>query len=142
LKKEAILQGVDPKRLIFASRIPKIEDHLARYQLADVFLDTFPYNGHTTVSDSLYSGLPVITKSGTTFASRVGLSLLKDYLNIDLNFNLYDFDIKQINHKLVNTNFLELFKSQLLIKNTDIKNHTEIDNFCHNFQKILTSLHD
>ena len=142
LKKEAILEGVDPKRLIFATRVPNIEDHLARYQLADVFLDTFPYNGHTTVSDSLYSGLPVITKSGTTFASRVGFSLLNDYLNIDFNFYLYELDITQINHILGNTNFLEIFKDQLLLKNAYIKNHKEIDVFYNNFQKILTSLYE
>jgi predicted O-linked N-acetylglucosamine transferase (SPINDLY family) len=69
-------------RIIFAKRVPKIEDHLARYRLADLFLDTFPYNGHTTCSDALFMGLPVVTLTGETFASRVCLSLLHD-LNLD-----------------------------------------------------------
>ncbi len=67
---------VDPARLVFATRVPRIEDHLARYRHADVFLDTFPYNGHTTASDALYAGVPVVTLAGTTFASRVAASLI------------------------------------------------------------------
>ncbi len=71
-------RGIDPKRLVFAQRVPDIADHLARYRLADVFLDTYPYNGHTTASDALLAGLPVVTMSGETFASRVAGSLLND----------------------------------------------------------------
>jgi len=71
-------RGIDPQRLVFAQRVPDIADHLARYRLADVFLDTYPYNGHTTASDALLAGLPVVTMSGETFASRVAGSLLND----------------------------------------------------------------
>jgi len=71
-------RGIDPKRLVFAQRVPDIADHLARYRLADVFLDTYPYNGHTTASDALLAGLPVVTMAGETFASRVAGSLLND----------------------------------------------------------------
>lgn len=78
LLKAAAGLGVDPARIVWASRVPKIEDHLARYRCADLFLDTFPYNGHTTVSDALYAGLPVVTLMGESFASRVGSSLLRD----------------------------------------------------------------
>lgn len=74
----AAARGVDPKRLVFAQRVPDIADHLARYRLADVFLDTYPYNGHTTASDALLAGLPVITMGGETFASRVAGSLMND----------------------------------------------------------------
>ena len=70
--------GISEERLIFAKRLPDIRDHLNRFSLADIFLDTYPYNGHTTCSDALRAGLPVITLSGETFASRVGYSLLKD----------------------------------------------------------------
>ena len=70
--------GIDPQRLVFASRVPRIEDHLARYRHADVFLDTFPYNGHTTASDALLAGVPVVTLTGNSFASRVATSLLHD----------------------------------------------------------------
>lgn len=75
LRREAQARGVDPHRLIFASKIP-LEDHLARQRLADVFLDTLPYNAHTTASDALWAGLPVVTCTGTTFAGRVAGSLL------------------------------------------------------------------
>jgi predicted O-linked N-acetylglucosamine transferase (SPINDLY family) len=78
LKREAQKYGISPERLIFAERISSIELHLARYKLADIFLDTFPYNGHTTVSDALLSGLKVITIQGNTFSSRVASSLLHD----------------------------------------------------------------
>jgi predicted O-linked N-acetylglucosamine transferase (SPINDLY family) len=76
---EAIKLGVDKKRIIFAKRLSSIDEHLARYKLANIFLDTFPYNGHTTVSDALLSGLNVITISGNTFSSRVASSLLNEY---------------------------------------------------------------
>jgi predicted O-linked N-acetylglucosamine transferase (SPINDLY family) len=55
-----------------------VEDHLARYRLADVFIDTFPYNGHTTAGDALRAGLPVVSLCGGSFASRVAASLLHD----------------------------------------------------------------
>jgi protein O-GlcNAc transferase len=71
-------RGVDPTRLIFAQRVPSVSDHLARYKVADVFLDTFPYNGHTTAFDALIAGLPVVTMRETSFASRVASSLLND----------------------------------------------------------------
>jgi len=76
LKHEAARRGVAPDRLIFAPRTTLLEDHLARYRLADMFLDTLPYNAHTTASDALWAGLPVLTCLGTTFAGRVAASLL------------------------------------------------------------------
>ena len=76
LKKEAVIAGVDPGRLVFAKRLPSAEDHLARYRLADLFLDTLPYNAHTTASDALWAGLPVLTQMGNTFAGRVAASVL------------------------------------------------------------------
>jgi predicted O-linked N-acetylglucosamine transferase (SPINDLY family) len=75
LRKEAAARGVDPGRLVFADKLPHA-DHLARYRCADLFLDTFNYNAHTTASDSLRAGLPVVTKLGGSFAARVGASLL------------------------------------------------------------------
>ena len=76
LEREANQHGVDPKRLVFASRMPNT-DHLARHAMADLFLDTWPYNAHTTASDALWAGLPLLTLRGTTFAGRVAASLLK-----------------------------------------------------------------
>lgn len=69
-------RGIDPSRLIFAGRVPLVEDHLARYRLADVFLDTHPYNAHTTAADALMAGLPVVTYMGNAFPARVAGSLL------------------------------------------------------------------
>jgi predicted O-linked N-acetylglucosamine transferase (SPINDLY family) len=75
LRAEAAKRGVSPERLVFAPKMP-IEDHLARHRLADLFLDTLPYNAHTTASDALWAGLPVLTCIGSTFAGRVTASLL------------------------------------------------------------------
>jgi protein O-GlcNAc transferase len=76
LRREAALRGVAVERLIFAPRIGP-DDHLARHRLADMFLDTHYCNAHTTASDALWAGVPVLTCSGTTFASRVAGSLLQ-----------------------------------------------------------------
>jgi predicted O-linked N-acetylglucosamine transferase (SPINDLY family) len=89
LTQSAIDQGVDPSRLIYATRVPSIEDHLARYKLADVCLDTFPYNGHTTTSDALLAGVPVVTMMGSSFASRVAGSLLNDVGLMELACSSY-----------------------------------------------------
>lgn len=75
LRKEAEKRGIESRRLIFATGMPPAE-HLARHRQADLFLDTLPYNAHTTASDALWAGLPVLTLAGETFASRVGASLL------------------------------------------------------------------
>ena len=75
LSAEARARGVDPRRIVFAPRVG-YAPHLARHGLADLFLDTFPYNAHTTASDALWAGLPVLTCAGRTFASRVAGSLL------------------------------------------------------------------
>ncbi|MDG2293327.1 MAG: glycosyltransferase, partial [Methylophilaceae bacterium] len=75
LEKEAELAGIDQTRLIFAERTAS-EAHLARQQHADLFLDTLPYNAHTTASDALSAGLPVLTCMGDTFSARVAASLL------------------------------------------------------------------
>ena len=75
LKKEASVRGIDPDRLVFAPRMA-LADHLARHRMADLFLDTLPYNAHTTASDALWAGLPVLTQIGETFAGRVAASLL------------------------------------------------------------------
>lgn len=77
LRRQAQHRGVDPARLVFAPRALLNEDHLARHRLADLFLDTMPYNAHATTSDALWAGLPVLTCAGASFAGRVASSLLK-----------------------------------------------------------------
>ncbi len=75
LRAEANLAGVTPSRLVFAPRVP-LPDHLARHALADLFLDTLPCNAHTTASDALWAGLPLLTCQGGAFAGRVAASLV------------------------------------------------------------------
>jgi predicted O-linked N-acetylglucosamine transferase (SPINDLY family) len=75
LRREAERRGVAPHRLVFAPRVG-VGEHLARHKLADLFLDTLPYNAHTTASDALRAGVPIVTCMGNSFASRVAASLL------------------------------------------------------------------
>jgi predicted O-linked N-acetylglucosamine transferase (SPINDLY family) len=76
LQESARAGGVDPARLVFAARVPHAE-HLARHRLADLFLDNLPCNAHTTASDALWAGLPLLACRGSTFAGRVAASLLE-----------------------------------------------------------------
>jgi len=96
LKDQANRRGIDPSRLIFAERLPP-EEHLARHKAADLFIDTFPYNAHTTCSDALWAGLPVLTLQGETFASRVASSLLNAIgLSELITKNSYEYEKKAI----------------------------------------------
>lgn len=89
LTREAQAQDVEAERIIYAERVPPA-DYIARYQVADLFLDTFPFNAGTTASDALWAGLPILTCSGRTFASRMAGSLLnaagfKSLITVELN---------------------------------------------------------
>ena len=108
LKKEARLRGVDPERILFANRIP-VEDHLKRIGLIDLFLDTFPYNAHTTAREAIKMKVPVITIIGESFVSRVAGSLLS---NIGLE-------------KLIVNNFEEYIETATMIA-SNIKKFKEI----------------
>ena len=114
LRREALAFGVDPSRLIFAPKLLKLEDHLARYRLADLFLDSSPYNAHTTASDALWAGLPVLSCAGQTFASRVASSLLhaikipelstntiEDYEKVALNLATDAAKLAELRNRLV-----------------------------------------
>ncbi|ABS65709.1 O-linked N-acetylglucosamine transferase, SPINDLY family protein [Xanthobacter versatilis] len=88
LRREAEARGLDPARLVFAPMVP-LKDHFARLPLADLFLDTFPYTAHTTASDMLRMGLPMVTRTGRSFASRVAASImtqmdLADFITTDV----------------------------------------------------------
>jgi len=84
LQNEAQKRGMDPNRLVFAARLPEKSDHFARHRLADLFLDTFSYNASTTAIDALWAGLPIVTRPGKSFYSRICASLLTNVGLADL----------------------------------------------------------
>ncbi|MEZ0330848.1 MAG: tetratricopeptide repeat protein [Methylophilaceae bacterium] len=119
LKREAAARGVKAERLIFAPRIAMAQ-HLARQALADLFLDTLPYNAHTTASDALWMGLPVLTCAGESFASRVAGSLLHAADLPELvTINLIDYEEKAL-MLATNPDQLGTIKKKLGIKNREL----------------------
>ena len=132
LKNEAKNKSIDPDRIILADHLPN-DEHLKRIKLADLFLDTFPYNAHTTASDAVRMGVPIITLIGNSFQSRVGASILncikmnelitknqKDYqkLAIELGTNFEKFiKVKDNLRNLVKNS--SLFDSGKFIKNLE-----------------------
>ena len=76
LLREAAARGVDAQRLVFAPHVASMAEHLGRHRLADLYLDTFPYNAHSTACDALWAGVPVLTCSGRTYAARAAASVL------------------------------------------------------------------
>jgi protein O-GlcNAc transferase len=129
LKKEALKRNINPNRLIFAQGLP-LQQHLSRHVMADLFLDTFPYGAHTTCGDSLWSGLPVLTLKGNTFASRVSSSLLNAINLNELIANSVD-EYKSIAIDLAkNPQKLYAIKRKLIINKNksplfDTKNYTK-----------------
>lgn len=132
LRDQAKYHGVDPGRLIFTKPLP-LDEHFARHKLADLFLDTLPYNAHTTACDALWMGLPVLTCMGDSFSSRVAASLLhaigmpelvtsalEDYeaMAIDLGHNPHK--LAQIRQKLKeNRVTMPLFDTPAYTKNIE-----------------------
>ena len=142
LKKESEKRGVDSSRIIFADRVCN-EDHLSRIKCADLFLDTFNYNAHTTASDALWSGVPVITKQGESFSARVCSSLLtslsleelivKD--NVEYEKKAYSI---ATNRKYLQDLKYRLYQSRIKSSLFDTKRFTEnIENI---FIKLLKNL--
>ncbi len=110
-RKEAASRGVDPSRIIFADRIKDTNMHLARIALADLFLDTFPYNAHTSAIDTLWAGVPIVTMMGRSFASRLAGSLL-------ISIGLEDLVTS-------NTNDYEKLALSLALNPSKLKNYRE-----------------
>jgi predicted O-linked N-acetylglucosamine transferase (SPINDLY family) len=104
---------IPSSRIIFAERLEKLEDHLARYKLADIFLDTYPYNGHTTAGDALFSGIPVVSIHGSTFASRVAASLLNDIGLPELTCTDSDEYFNKALEIVTNKNYRDHLKNKL-----------------------------
>ncbi len=132
LKKEALARGVSPERLIFAKRMP-LPEHLARHKLADLFLDTLPFNAHTTASDALWAGLPVLTRIGETFSGRVVASLLnairlpelisttpEAYKSMAIDLAIHPEKLAAIKHKLAENRLTTpLFDTKLFTKHIE-----------------------
>jgi predicted O-linked N-acetylglucosamine transferase (SPINDLY family) len=146
LKKEALLRGVTPDRLVFAKPVPLNADHLSRLRLADLFLDTLPYNAHSTASDALLAGVPVLTQIGETFAGRVAASLLngigmpelitatrQDYKDLAIAIASDAGKLAAIKNKLAN-NLLttDLFKTQLFTRHLEAAYKTMHESFLAN----------
>ena len=130
--KEAKKRGIDETRLIFADKLP-IDEHLARHKLADVFLDTFAFNAHTTATEALWAGLPVVTKLGEGFAARVSGSLLSaiglpelitnnevEYEKLALELATNSEKLSSIKHRLaVNRSSKPLFNTEQYTKHLE-----------------------
>ncbi|MAH99360.1 MAG: hypothetical protein CMA12_08530 [Euryarchaeota archaeon] len=138
-KKRVIKNGIDSERIIFADNQP-IDIHIARHKAADLFLDTFNYNAHSTAADILWAGKPIVTLCGKSFSSRVCSSLLKgigmeeliaydkkNYKQLALNLSNDIKLLKEIERK-INTN----------IKKSDLFNSQK---FVDNFETMLLSIH-
>ena len=132
LREQAALRGLDSSRLVFAPRM-NLPDHLARHAAADLFLDTLPCNAHTTASDALWAGLPVLTCTGEAFASRVAASLLnaielpelvttniKDYEDLAIELAQNSAKLKQLKEKLARNRLTTpLFNTDLFASNIE-----------------------
>jgi protein O-GlcNAc transferase len=133
LRREAQSRGIDPRRLVFAQRLALNEDHLARHELADLFLDTLPYNAHASASDALWAGLPVLTCPGETFAGRVAASLLnaielpeliattpEAYERMAIDLATHPDKLTAIKHKLTDNRLTtSLFDTKLFTKHIE-----------------------
>jgi protein O-GlcNAc transferase len=132
LTQEIILRGIDPQRLIFGKSLPRPE-YLARYRVADLFLDTWPYNAGTTASDALRMGLPVLTLIGNAYPSRMAASILnavnlkelitntqEEYETLAIEFAQDPIKLKKIREKLLNNlDTAPLYDAPLFTKNIE-----------------------
>jgi protein O-GlcNAc transferase len=138
LCREAAARGIAPERLIFAGRTTP-EQHLARQQLADLFLDTLPYNAHTTASDALWAGLPLLTVPGRSFPARVAASILQAanlpeliaedlaaYETLALKLALDPAALKQVREKLAAAN-APLFDTLRFTRNLEAAYRTMLE---------------
>lgn len=131
LRKEAAARGIGPERLIFAGRTTP-DQHLARQPLADLFLDTLPYNAHTTASDALWAGLPLVTLPGKSFPARVAASILEaanlpeliapdlpGYEALALKLAREPAALKAIRDRLADKNTMPLFDTARFTRNLE-----------------------
>jgi predicted O-linked N-acetylglucosamine transferase (SPINDLY family) len=141
---EAVKQGVNEERIIFAPYLP-YDEHLKRLQLADLFLDTSPYNAGVTASDALRVGIPVISRIAQTFAGRMGASILKalqldelivmsDQAYIDLAIRIYSNpnELRKLKDKIYESVLTsDLYKTEVFVKNLESVFMTLHEHYCH-----------
>ena len=137
---EAKKRAISSERIIFAKGV-SLEDHLSRYKLADLFLDTYPFGAHTTCVDSLWSGLPVLTRRGDSFPSKVSSSLLK---SLELEELITDSNKDYEKKALYLASNIEKLKSitKKLIKNSKEKELFNTTFFTKNLEKALKIVYD
>lgn len=139
LRLEAEKRGIDPARLVFASRLPLVEDHLARYRLADLFLDTSPFNAHTTAADALFVGLPVLTYQGHAFHGRVASSLLHAIgLPELITYSLEEYE--NLAARLAKDNLLLSGIKQKLVDNKLTHFLFDTDRFCLHLEAVYSRI--
>lgn len=139
LKNEAAIRGVDPSRIFFCPQLPRAE-YLARYRIADLFLDTLPYNAGTTASDALWAGLPVLTLTGESFASRICASILNSIDLPELITETSDEFVKQAVELAHDKEKLNLIKYKI----SQHRHTTPLFNselFCKNLEVVLKEMH-
>ena len=143
--KEAQKRNIDASRLVFADRVP-IKEHLTRHKLADLFIDTFAFNAHTTTTEALWAGVPVVTKQGQGFAARVAGSLLNaiglpelvtenehDYEELILDLANNPNKLKKIKDKIaINRLSKPLFNTELYVKHLEIGYQKAYQNYFDN----------
>jgi len=131
LRKEAVTRNIDPNRLIFSEKL-NYSEYLERLNLMDLFLDTYPFNGHSTSCDALWAGLPILTLIGKTYGSRVTASLLKsvkldslvthttnDYENLAIDLANNPKKLLKLREKIINKSSLDLFNTNKFTKNLE-----------------------
>jgi protein O-GlcNAc transferase len=136
LRHAAAELGVHGSRLIFAAHVPRMDEYLARLALADLFLDTLPYNAHTTAADALWAGVPVISCRGATFAGRVGASLLTaaglpdlvchsmdDYQRLALSLATRPEELRRVRARLAGCHASAAFDMRLYTRNLEAVFH-------------------
>jgi predicted O-linked N-acetylglucosamine transferase (SPINDLY family) len=155
LRNEATHRGLETSRLIFAKRID-LQNHLARHKAADLFLDTFPCNAHTSASDSLWAGLPVLTRIGEGFSSRVASSLLSsiflpelitktqgDYESLAIELAENPIKLKAIKDKLKNNQMTSpLFDTPRFTKNIELAYSKMYEHYQNNLSPDHIYIHD
>ena len=140
LRAAAAQSGVAPERLVFARHVA-LGDHLARHRLADLFLDTLPYNAHTTASDALWAGLPLITCRGTTFPGRVAASLL-EAIGLPEMITLSLEEYAALATRLATTPVLLAAVREKLATNRDTHPLFDTGRFCRHLEAAYTTMWD